>query len=64
MLVVVMLLLRPHMPGRSKVMTQTKRGWVWGMRTTNLAPFKKKKLIIEKPNGYQMDNIGHMGEKD
>lgn len=62
MLVVLTLLVRPHMPGRSKVMTQTERGWVWGMRLTNLAPLKN--FIIEKPNGCQMDNIGHMGEKD
>jgi len=63
MLVVLMLLVRPHMPGRSNVMTQTKRGWDLGHEANKFNSIKKN-LITEKPNGCQMDNIGHMGEKD
>jgi hypothetical protein len=33
------------MPGRSKVKNQKKRGWVWGMRLTNLVPLKKNSLL-------------------
>jgi hypothetical protein len=62
MLVVLLLLVRPHMPGRSKVKTQKKRGWGLGHEANKISSIKKN-LIIEKPNGCWMDNIGHTGEK-
>lgn len=40
-----------------------KKGLGLGHEANKLSSIKKN-LIIEKPNGCQMDNIGHMTEKD
>jgi hypothetical protein len=45
MLVVLMLLVRPHMPGSSKGMTQTKRGSDLGHEANKLSSIKKTSLM-------------------